>query len=63
MRGEIILKERTNAEIDEWADFYLKKLVPRLKGNEFHHFRNEIEGLVDNGYKFTRISKKERYEL
>ena len=28
MRGEVMLRERTNAEIAGWADFYLKKLVP-----------------------------------
>ena len=49
-------KEPTATDVADLTDFYLKKLVPTLNANNFIHFRNEIERLVENGYRFKRVT-------
>ena len=56
-------KEPTATDVADWTDFYLKKLVPTLNANDFIHFRNEIERLVENGYRFKRVTQEERESL
>ena len=51
-----IPKEPKATDVADWTEFYLKKLVPTFDTNSFFHYRKEIERLVDNGYRFKRVT-------
>lgn len=59
-RNEINTLPPTNAKMEEWKDFYLKKCVPKLNQNGFLLERKNIERLVDLGYQCELITEEER---